>query len=68
MGAECSFLVKMSLNEIAILAISKFATTVDADAAGTGSRLAVNVFWASLKKKKNLKTLFFPNHSMLFSY
>ena len=44
--------MEVALDEVAILSIPKFTASVNADATGSGSRLAVNVFWSTLKNKK----------------
>lgn len=55
LGAEGSLGVEVALDEVAVLAGSELATAVDPDAAGPGSDLALDMVWATLKRKPLLK-------------
>jgi hypothetical protein len=49
LGAKGSLWVKVTLDEVAVFAGSKLAATVDPNAAGFGSNLAVDVLGTTLK-------------------
>jgi hypothetical protein len=44
--------MEVALNEVTVFTVPKLTASVDADATGSGSGLAVNVFWSTLVKQK----------------